>query len=68
MTSFNQKLLMVALTTVTAFSLATTANAAGWGTLKGKFVYKGKAKPVELNITKDVEFCSKHDLVDESVV
>lgn len=58
------------IVTFLAASLSTmdAVQGAGWGTLKGKFVFKGDAQPVELNITKDVEFCSKHDLVDESVV
>ncbi len=40
-----------------------------WGTLKGKFVYNGKApEPAKLNIDKDQQVCGKHDLVDESLV
>jgi hypothetical protein len=42
---------------------------AQWGTLKGKFVYDGKPPAaVPLNITKDIEVCGKHNLVDESLV
>ena len=42
---------------------------AQWGTLKGKFVYDGKIPAaVPLNITKDMEVCGKHNLVDESLV
>jgi hypothetical protein len=45
------------------------AQAAGWGDLTGTFVYDGappSAKPVQ--VTKDVEFCGKFNLVDESLV
>ncbi|RIK85229.1 MAG: hypothetical protein DCC67_04210 [Planctomycetota bacterium] len=56
-----------------SFALAAIAvttssvSAAGWGTVKGRFVYKGTAKPEKITPTKDVEFCGKHDLVDETV-
>ncbi len=41
----------------------------GWGTLKGKFVLDGTLpNPAALQVTKDQEFCGKHNLVDESVV
>ena len=47
----------------------TTATAADWGTLKGKFVLDGDpGDPAALNVNKDVEFCGKHSLVDESIV
>lgn len=39
-----------------------------WGTLKGKFVYDGKLDPVEIKPTKDVEFCGKHKIIDETLV
>jgi plastocyanin len=40
-----------------------------WGDLEGTFVYKGTApSPSKLQITKDPEFCGKHDLVDEAIV
>lgn len=40
-----------------------------WGNVSGKIVYEGEApKPISLNITKDVEVCGKHNLVNESVV
>jgi hypothetical protein len=44
------------------------ANAADWGTIKGKFVYKGDPKTAPLNINKDVEFCGEHKPVDETIV
>ncbi len=41
----------------------------GWGNLKGKFLYGGSSQSASrLTITKDPEFCGKHDLIDESVV
>ncbi len=45
------------------------AQGAEWGSLKGRLVYAGKAsKPKAINVTKDVEFCGKHTLVDEELV
>jgi hypothetical protein len=45
------------------------ASAAEWGSLKGRFVVDGTtAKPQPVAITKDQDFCGKHDLVDETVV
>lgn len=46
---------------------AVSANAEDWGSLKGKFVYSGKSQPEKIEPTKDPEFCSKHELVDETV-
>jgi hypothetical protein len=43
--------------------------AAQWGTLKGRFVYDGQPPKAEpLVVTKDVQVCGKHNLVDESLV
>lgn len=45
------------------------ASTVGAATLKGKFVYDGKAPtPAKLAITKDTEVCSEHAPVDESLV
>lgn len=42
---------------------------AQWGNLKGKFIYDGKApEPAKLAVTKDIDYCGKHDLVDQSLV
>jgi len=50
-------------------AMAALANAQEWGDLDGTFVLKGAAPtPAKLQITKDIEFCGKHNLVDESVV
>ena len=46
-----------------------TCAAAEWGSLAGRFLFDGDApeqKPV--NVTKDVEFCTKHTPLDEAVV
>lgn len=45
-----------------------SAQAAEWGTVKGKFVYEGQVEPEPLTITKDPEFCSEHHPVDETIV
>lgn len=53
------------------FVLASTASAfaADWGTLKGRLVFEGDpVTPAAINVNKDVEFCSKHNLTDEAVV
>ncbi len=45
------------------------ANAADWGNLKGRLVFEGDpAKPDKINVNKDVEYCGKHDLVDETII
>ena len=49
----------------------TVASAAGWGNLKGKFVFDGKAPaPAKLKVDKDPAVCAApgHVLVDESLV
>jgi plastocyanin len=41
----------------------------GWGDLTMRFVYDGDPPaPQQVNITSDVEFCSKHPPMDESLV
>ena len=45
------------------------ASEPGWGRLRGRFVYDGHApRPEELTLSKDIEFCSKHHPVDQSLV
>ncbi len=47
------------------------AKATGWGTIKGKFVFdspSNAARRKQLSITKDVEVCGKHPLVNESLL
>jgi hypothetical protein len=65
--------LLIALGALAAASGKSEVGAAGsadqWGTLKGRFLYDGKAPtPKKLAVTKDVEFCGKHMPVDESLV
>ncbi|MCO6457458.1 MAG: hypothetical protein J5I93_19325 [Pirellulaceae bacterium] len=41
----------------------------GWGTLKGRFVFGGEAPAqIKLDVTKDVEFCTKMHPLDETLV
>ena len=44
------------------------AEADEWGTLKGRFIYDGKAPtPIKLDVSKEAA-CASHNLVDESLV
>ena len=58
------------LSACTAASLlaGSTSFAADWGTIKGKFVFKGDAKAEKIVPNKDTAYCSAHPLVDEAVV
>jgi plastocyanin len=59
----------IALATMAMILMAGQLTAAEWGSLKGKFVVDGKVgEPPALNANKDPETCSKHPLVDETVV
>jgi len=49
--------------------LTVFASAEETGTLRMQLVYDGDlVKPKAINVNKDVEFCGKHDLVDESLI
>ncbi|MEQ8785874.1 MAG: hypothetical protein RIC55_06230 [Pirellulaceae bacterium] len=49
--------------------LSVSATAAEWGDLKGRFVFDGTPPaPAPVTVTKDVEFCGKHKLVNEEIV
>src|SRR5437660_47122 len=49
--------------------LAVMAHAQEWGDLDGTFVFKGTPPtPAKLQVTKDPEYCGKHDLVDEAII
>src|SRR5438270_11310469 len=51
------------------FVTVCSTSAAEWGSLKGRFVVDGTAaKPKPVSITKDPEYCGKHNLVDETAV
>jgi hypothetical protein len=46
-----------------------SASAADWGTIKGRFIVKGTVpEPAKIKPDKDPMVCAKHPLVDESVV
>jgi hypothetical protein len=47
---------------------AQTGLAAEWGTLKGRFVYDGKAPVAQkCNVTKDIEVCTKNHPLEELI-
>jgi hypothetical protein len=51
-----------------ALLAALPADAAEWGTIKGKFVYEGEPTNEPLKLTQDAAFCGKHNPVDERIV
>ncbi len=56
-------------TVLLTLAMVTSASGADWGTLKGRLVFEGDpGKPDAVNVNKDVEYCGKHNLVDETVV
>ena len=63
------KRLRVFALAIVAVSFAAGTQAAEWGGLKGRIVVDGDVPaPEKITPTKDVETCSKHELVDESIV
>lgn len=68
MTNTYAQRLFSAVAAAAVLAAGASSHAADWGTIKGKFVFKGDVKPEKLVPSKDTEFCSKHELVDESVV
>ncbi|HKD35715.1 MAG TPA: hypothetical protein VKB78_02915 [Pirellulales bacterium] len=58
------------VTAAVAFAfVASRASAEDWGTLKGKFVFDGKAPPpTAIDVTKDQEYCGNKGLVNEELV
>lgn len=63
------KLHRVLVVMLIACCCATWVTAAEWGDLTGTLVYDGTPpKPDPINVTKDVEVCGKHNLVNESLV
>lgn len=66
--SYTSRLLLLPAFVV-ALGFLSAAHAQEWGTLKGRFVFDGDVPEAkDVNVTKDTEFCSKHDLKDEEVV
>ncbi len=52
-----------------ALAMFASASGADWGSLKGRLVFEGDpGKPDAVIVNKDVEYCGKHNLVDETVV
>jgi hypothetical protein len=56
------------MTALVALIAAAPALGAEYGTIKGKFVFEGKSSANKIAPTKDAEFCSKHELVEEKLV
>lgn len=49
--------------------VSSRASAEDWGTLKGKFIFDGKAPaPAPIDVTKDQEYCGNKGLVNEELV
>jgi plastocyanin len=60
---------LVRLAAVAACLVVPAARADEWGTVKGKFVFKGDPPAAtELKADKDVEVCGKHKLLAEELV
>jgi hypothetical protein len=51
-----------------AIGLASSASAADWGNLKGRFVYEGKAPKPEAIPTDKEPLCAKHPVVKEDLI
>ena len=56
-----------ALAAAALLAACSPARAADWGSIKGKFVYKGDVKAEPITLTKDPEYCGEHKLVDETI-
>lgn len=53
---------------IASLLVAATCQADEWGDLKGQFIYGGSPKaPAKLQVTKDVEVCGKHNLVNDAL-
>ena len=64
-----QRLTLVLFAVLGASLAAASLPAQQWGDLSATFVYDGQLpKEVPLQITKDVEFCGKFHVIDESLV
>jgi len=57
------------LSLVGSLVAVSAVSAADWGSLRGRFVFDGDAPDAAaISVTKDPEFCGKHDLKEESVM
>lgn len=64
-----QKLIVTSLAVLLVACGSLSVQAAGWGNVKGKFVYDGTAAaPTAIKPDKDAAVCGKHPLFDESLV
>lgn len=64
-----RRIALLTLTLTAASLVCAEAAQAQWGTLRGRFLYDGSAPaPAKLAVTKDIEVCGQHNLVDESLV
>ncbi len=69
MTSMARRAIFVGFLIVVGLSFSQAQAEQEWGDLKGTFVFKGEIpKASRIKVTKDTEFCGKHDLVDEALV
>jgi hypothetical protein len=59
--------LLTSLAALACVAAASHAFAAEYGTIKGRFVYKGTPKMATIQPTKDTEYCSQHNLTDETL-
>lgn len=64
-----RRITLLAASLALAVLFTGAAQAQGWGSIKGRFVYDGKAPaPQPIQVTKDQQFCGPKNLVDESLV
>ena len=68
MRSFSSLFRATSLGVLTVVALSSAATAADWGSVKGRFVLKDDVKAEPIKVTKDAEYCGKHELVEETVV
>ena len=69
LTSNNSRRIFALVLLACAATFISSASAADWGTIKGRFIVKGSVpEPAKIKPDKDPAVCAKHPLVDESVV
>jgi len=61
------RLATIAAACVGALLAASSASAAQWGSVKGRFIYKGQPKVAEIKPNKDEAYCGQHKLVTEDL-
>ena len=60
-------ILVAAMAALTAGLCSQSANAADWGSLKGRFIYDGAPPPAKSIDTSKEPMCSKHKVVEETI-